>query len=161
MNEFIGKSVFFTPIIIKIHNKMPRGPKKKSAEAIVAPEPVEEKTEAVAPASVEGPEFKSAEKVEVETTKDVPPAAAKKQRKKRASPSDKTEEPKKKRSKNVFMFYCEENRSRVKQENPGMSVTDIAKKLGEEWKNLSETDQEPYKEKARIAKEEFESQKAE
>ena len=126
---------------------MPRGVKKEKEvkktevveEKLAEPEKIEVKDE---PAVVETVEV--VEKV-------------KKARKKRTTKTAEDGEPKKKRSKNVFMFFCEDNRARVKQDNPEFSVTEIAKKLGEEWQALDETKKQPYIEKAAKAKEEFEA----
>lgn len=85
------------------------------------------------------------------------PFSEKKVRKKRAPKSDDPQP--KKRSKNSFMFFCEDNRARIKETYAPISVTEIAKKLGEEWKELTEELRQPYVDKAQKAKEEFASGK--
>ena len=52
--------------------------------------------------------------------------------------------PKKKRAKNAFMFYSEHNRQRVKAQFELNGVAEVAKKLGEEWRGLSDDDKKPY-----------------
>lgn len=81
------------------------------------------------------------------------PSFEKKVRKKRAPKGDDPQP--KKRSKNSFMFFCEDNRARIKETYAPISVTEIAKKLGEEWKELTEELRQPYVDKAQKAKEEF------
>ena len=56
------------------------------------------------------------------------------------------------------MFFSNENRERVKEENPGCSFGDVGKFLGEEWRGLSSSEKKVYekmnsKDKARYTKE--------
>eukprot|EP00546_Thalassionema_frauenfeldii_P012686 CAMPEP_0178912002 /NCGR_PEP_ID=MMETSP0786-20121207/10015_1 /TAXON_ID=186022 /ORGANISM="Thalassionema frauenfeldii, Strain CCMP 1798" /LENGTH=73 /DNA_ID=CAMNT_0020584525 /DNA_START=94 /DNA_END=315 /DNA_ORIENTATION=- len=44
-----------------------------------------------------------------------------------------------------FMLFCKEHRPTVKEENPDMKFGDIAKKLGEMWRALSDKEKEEYK----------------
>lgn len=131
---------------------MPRGVKKdtKKNDVVAEPEP-----------KIEEPEKAEANNEPAVVVEDVPAEVVEKVKKPRKKRTAKTTEdsnpPKKKRSKNVFMFFCEDNRARVKQENPDISVTEIAKKLGEEWQALDPAKKEPYLEKAAKAKEEFEA----
>lgn len=46
---------------------------------------------------------------------------------------------------NAFMVFSKENRQAVKDENPEASVTEVAKILGEKWRNLSEEEKSQYK----------------
>lgn len=46
-----------------------------------------------------------------------------------------------KRSKSAYMFFCEEMRSKVKEENPDMKATEITSELGLRWKELKEKGQ--------------------
>ncbi|EAY08175.1 HMG box family protein [Trichomonas vaginalis G3] len=55
--------------------------------------------------------------------------------------------------KSPYIFFCQEKRPQVKEENPGIAFGDIAKKLGEMWKNLSEEEKKPYMEMAEKDKE--------
>ncbi|EAX98410.1 HMG box family protein [Trichomonas vaginalis G3] len=51
-----------------------------------------------------------------------------------------------------YIIFSKEKRPQVKAENPGISFGDIAKKLGEMWKNMSEEEKKPYIEKAEAEK---------
>ena len=51
---------------------------------------------------------------------------------------------KKKRAKNAFMYFSQENRSKVKAEYELKSVADVAKKLGEQWRELTDDGKAPY-----------------
>ncbi|EAY03627.1 HMG box family protein [Trichomonas vaginalis G3] len=51
-----------------------------------------------------------------------------------------------------YILFCKEKRPQVKADNPGIAFGDIAKKLGEMWKNLSEEEKKPYIEKAEAEK---------
>eukprot|EP00042_Codosiga_hollandica_P050858 m.616744 g.616744 ORF g.616744 m.616744 type:complete len:68 (+) comp58169_c0_seq4:175-378(+) len=42
------------------------------------------------------------------------------------------------------MLWLAANRERIKAENPGIKVTDIAKKGGEVWKTLSADEKETF-----------------
>merc|ERR1719240_1413442 len=62
-----------------------------------------------------------------------------------------------KRPLSAFMFFSNENRERVKEENPGCSFGDVGKFLGEEWRGLSSSEKKDYeqlnsKDKARYTK---------
>lgn len=43
-----------------------------------------------------------------------------------------------KRPNTAFMIYMQENREKIKTDNPGISFTDIAKKAGEIWKEMTD-----------------------
>jgi high mobility group protein B1 len=51
-------------------------------------------------------------------------------------------------------------RSNILQENPDMSVTEVAKEAGVRWKNLSSDDKAPYEEQAREDKERYKREMA-
>ena len=58
----------------------------------------------------------------------------------------------------AFMYFSNEVRDKIRKENPDMKLTDVSKKIGEQWKALSEEDKKPYnvkaeKDKIRAAKE--------
>lgn len=53
-----------------------------------------------------------------------------------------------KRGMNGFMFYVQDNRLRVKENNPDFKAVDITKKLGEEWRGLNEKQKAPYQKKS-------------
>ncbi|XP_053449146.1 high mobility group protein B3-like [Nycticebus coucang] len=54
-----------------------------------------------------------------------------------------------------FLFYSE-FRPKIKSTNPGISIGDVAKKLGEMWNNLSDSKKQPYITKAAKLKEKYE-----
>lgn len=87
-----------------------------------------------------------------------------------------------KRGLSAYMFFANDNREKVREENPGISfgktrafntithagdlvwltfpVGQVGKMLGERWKNLSDTDRRPYDEKAAADKKRYEEEKA-
>lgn len=60
-----------------------------------------------------------------------------------------------KRPLNAYMLFSQANRDEIKEENPTASIGEIAKILGQEWKELSPEDKEPYASQAAAAKEEY------
>ncbi|KAL8946687.1 MAG: hypothetical protein Q9222_006953 [Ikaeria aurantiellina] len=65
-----------------------------------------------------------------------------------------------KRGLSAYMFFANENRESVREENPGISFGQVGKVLGEKWKALSEKQREPYEAKAATDKARYESEKA-
>ena len=65
-----------------------------------------------------------------------------------------------KRPTSAYFFFMQENRERVKAENPNISFGQIGKKMGEMWANLSATEKKPYDAKAKEDKERYEKEKA-
>lgn len=59
-------------------------------------------------------------------------------------------------SSSAFFVFCSDHRPRIKEENPGISIGDIAKKLGELWAAQSSKDKAPYEAKAAKLKEKYE-----
>ncbi|XP_057517531.1 FACT complex subunit SSRP1-like [Amaranthus tricolor] len=57
-----------------------------------------------------------------------------------------------------FMFFSQAERENTKKENPGIMFTDIAKALGEKWRNMSAEEKEPYEAKARADKKRYNDQ---
>ncbi|XP_045836467.1 LOW QUALITY PROTEIN: high mobility group protein B3-like [Meles meles] len=47
-----------------------------------------------------------------------------------------------------FFLFCSEFHPKIKSINPGISNGDVAKKLGEMWNNLRDTEKQPYNSKA-------------
>jgi hypothetical protein len=66
-----------------------------------------------------------------------------------------------KKSKNAFMIFTAANREQVKADNPDIKPTDISKKMGEMWADLTDEDKEEYVEEAEKLKEEYLVKKAE
>uniref|UniRef100_A0A672HTD2 High mobility group protein B2 n=1 Tax=Salarias fasciatus TaxID=181472 RepID=A0A672HTD2_SALFA len=83
----------------------------------------------------------------------VPPKGAKKAKKKKDPNAPK-------RPPSAFFVFCSEFRPKVKEEYPGISIGDIAKKLGEKWSTLSAKDKGPYEAKAGKLKEKYEKVRA-
>ncbi|KAL9130882.1 MAG: hypothetical protein Q9217_001032 [Psora testacea] len=65
-----------------------------------------------------------------------------------------------KRGLSAYMFFANENRDSVREENPGISFGQVGKVLGERWKALNATQRTPYEAKAKADKERYESEKA-
>uniref|UniRef100_A0A8C2S496 High mobility group protein B1 n=1 Tax=Capra hircus TaxID=9925 RepID=A0A8C2S496_CAPHI len=53
----------------------------------------------------------------------------------------------------AFFLFCSEYRPKIKGEHPGLSIGDVAKKLGEMWNNTAVDDKQPYEKKAAKLKE--------
>uniref|UniRef100_A0A8D1A0B2 High mobility group protein B1 n=1 Tax=Sus scrofa TaxID=9823 RepID=A0A8D1A0B2_PIG len=58
-----------------------------------------------------------------------------------------------KRPPSAFFLFCSEYRPKIKGEHPGLSIGDVAKKLGEMWNNTAADDKQPYEKKAAKLKE--------
>ncbi|GKZ18797.1 non-histone chromosomal protein 6 [Aspergillus brasiliensis] len=65
-----------------------------------------------------------------------------------------------KRGLSAYMFFANENREKVREENPGISFGQVGKMLGERWKALKDADRRPYEEKAAADKKRYEDEKA-
>ncbi|XP_007235469.2 high mobility group protein B1a [Astyanax mexicanus] len=61
-----------------------------------------------------------------------------------------------KRPPSAFFIFCAEYRPKVKEETPGLSIGDVAKKLGEMWNKTSAEEKQPYEKKAAKLKEKYE-----
>lgn len=60
-----------------------------------------------------------------------------------------------KRPPSAFFLFCADFRSKVKGENPGLTIGDTAKKLGEMWNSSSAENKQPYEKKAAKLKEKY------
>ncbi|CAO2624585.1 High mobility group protein B1 (Fragment) [Lemmus lemmus] len=58
-----------------------------------------------------------------------------------------------KRPPSAFYLFCSEYRPKIKGEHPGLSIDDVAKKLGEMWNNTD--NKQPYGKKAAELKERY------
>lgn len=85
----------------------------------------------------------------------VPPAGAKKGKKKKKKDPNAPKKPP-----SAFLIFTSEHREKIKVDNPGISITDIAKKFGEMWKKMSTTDKAPYEAKYAKLKEKYEMEVA-
>ncbi|KAJ5211631.1 Non-histone chromosomal protein 6 [Penicillium cinerascens] len=65
-----------------------------------------------------------------------------------------------KRGLSAYMFFANDNRDKVREENPGISFGQVGKKLGDKWKALTESERKPYDEKAATDKKRYEEEKA-
>ncbi|ATZ55246.1 hypothetical protein BCIN_11g05240 [Botrytis cinerea B05.10] len=83
-----------------------------------------------------------------------PKRAAKKTEKKKKDPNAP------KRGLSAYMFFANEQRDNVREENPGISFGQVGKVLGERWKALNEKQRGPYEESAAKDKKRYEEEKA-
>ncbi|KAL7567414.1 hypothetical protein ACA910_021377 [Epithemia clementina (nom. ined.)] len=60
-----------------------------------------------------------------------------------------------KRAQNAFMYFSQEMRPKLKQEDPDMAMTDVGKKLGQLFRELSASEKEKYERKAENDKERY------
>jgi len=61
-----------------------------------------------------------------------------------------------KRPPSAFFVFCSDHRPKIKEDNPGISIGDIAKKLGVMWSTQTPKDKQPYEAKAGKLKEKYE-----
>ncbi|XP_023655089.1 high mobility group protein B2a [Paramormyrops kingsleyae] len=61
-----------------------------------------------------------------------------------------------KRPPSAFFVFCSEHRPKVKSDHPGISIGDVAKKLGEMWAKQTSKDKAPFEQKAAKLKEKYE-----
>ncbi|KAF4777792.1 HMG box protein [Colletotrichum scovillei] len=64
-----------------------------------------------------------------------------------------------KRGLSAYMFFANEQRENVREENPGISFGQVGKILGERWKALNEKQRGPYEAKAATDKKRYEDEK--
>nr|AAR08136.1 high mobility group box protein HMGB2 [Suberites domuncula] len=95
------------------------------------------------------------ERYDREMAEYVPPDDGEKSKKKKQK--DKT---KPKRSLTAFLFFCSEERPKMKEKNPGSSVGDLAKLLGAKWKGMSEDDKQPFSDMAQDDKDRYNDEMA-
>jgi len=65
-----------------------------------------------------------------------------------------------KRGLSAYMFFANEQREKVREDNPGIKFGEVGKLLGEKWKALSDKQRAPYEAKAATDKKRYEEQKA-
>ncbi|MEQ2296387.1 FACT complex subunit ssrp1, partial [Ameca splendens] len=66
-----------------------------------------------------------------------------------------------KRPMSAYMLWLNSSRERIKAENPGISITEISKKAGEMWRQLSKNEKEEWEIKAGDAKKQYDKLKKE
>ncbi|XP_051537255.1 high mobility group protein B3-like [Myxocyprinus asiaticus] len=54
-----------------------------------------------------------------------------------------------------FFLFCGEHRSSIKVQNPSLGIGDVAKRLGEMWSNLSDSEKQPFLSKANKLKDKY------
>jgi hypothetical protein len=64
-----------------------------------------------------------------------------------------------KRGLSAYMFFANEQRENVREENPGVTFGQVGKILGERWKALTEKQRAPYEAKAAADKKRYEDEK--
>ncbi|KAF3840947.1 hypothetical protein F7725_006809 [Dissostichus mawsoni] len=64
-----------------------------------------------------------------------------------------------KRPPSAFFVFCAEYRPKVKEESPGLTIGDTAKRLGEMWNGTASEDKQPFEKKAAKLKEKYEKVK--
>uniref|UniRef100_A0A8C2Z9Z1 High mobility group protein B2 n=1 Tax=Cyclopterus lumpus TaxID=8103 RepID=A0A8C2Z9Z1_CYCLU len=64
-----------------------------------------------------------------------------------------------KRPPSAFFIFCAEYRPKVKGETPGLTIGDVAKRLGEMWNGTASEDKQPFEKKAAKLKEKYEKVK--
>lgn len=64
-----------------------------------------------------------------------------------------------KRGLSAYMFFANEQRENVREENPGVSFGQVGKILGERWKALNDKQRAPYLAKAAADKKRYEDEK--
>ncbi|XP_042355079.1 high mobility group protein B1a [Plectropomus leopardus] len=65
-----------------------------------------------------------------------------------------------KRPPSAFFIFCSEYRPKVKGETPGLSIGDVARRLGEMWNGTASEDKQPFERKAAKLKEKYEREVA-
>lgn len=64
-----------------------------------------------------------------------------------------------KKPKSGFMFFSQERRKTLKDEQPGLSITDASKVIGAEWRKLTDEEKKPYDESASKDRERYRKEK--
>ena len=88
----------------------------------------------------------------------------KKKEKKAGEPSEKKPKKKKmtklpgqpKKNQSAYFLWMNENREKIKKDNPGLSMTDMTKKAGEIWREMN--DKSKWNEKAEVDKKRYEKE---
>ncbi|KND01708.1 FACT complex subunit POB3 [Spizellomyces punctatus DAOM BR117] len=86
-----------------------------------------------------------------------------------AKKEDKSKQPAKKKAKkdaaapkknvSAFLLFCKDKRPEVMDENPGLSITEASKKLGELWKSITPDEKKKYDNLASEDKERYERER--
>ncbi|KAI4763352.1 hypothetical protein E4T52_08029 [Aureobasidium sp. EXF-3400] len=65
-----------------------------------------------------------------------------------------------KRGLSAYMFFANETRGRVREDNPGITFGDVGKVVGEKWKSLNEKQKAPFEAMAAAEQKRYEEEKA-
>ncbi|KAF2006974.1 Non-histone chromosomal protein 6, partial [Amniculicola lignicola CBS 123094] len=65
-----------------------------------------------------------------------------------------------KRGLSAYMFFANDQRDKVREDNPGIKFGEVGKLLGEKWKALTVDQRKPYEKKAAEDKKRYETEKA-
>uniref|UniRef100_A0A0D6R3Y0 HMG box domain-containing protein n=1 Tax=Araucaria cunninghamii TaxID=56994 RepID=A0A0D6R3Y0_ARACU len=87
------------------------------------------------------------------------PKAAKSKTKTRGEKKKQKDPNAPKRGLSAYMFYANENRERVRTENPNITFGQVGKVLGEEWKGLTDEKKSKYQKMAADDKARYEREK--
>lgn len=60
-----------------------------------------------------------------------------------------------KRPLSTFFLFSQDERPKIKKDNPSLSVADIAKVIGERWRSIGDDKKRQYEERARQEKERY------
>lgn len=63
-----------------------------------------------------------------------------------------------KRGLSAFMFFCQAQRPKIKEENPSLAVTEVAKILGEKWGKVTPSEKKVFEEQAAQDKKRYEQE---
>jgi hypothetical protein len=66
-----------------------------------------------------------------------------------------------KRPLSTFFLFSQDERPKIKKDNPSLSVADIAKLIGERWRSIGDDKKRQYEERARQEKERYDREVAE
>jgi hypothetical protein len=66
-----------------------------------------------------------------------------------------------KRPLSTFFLFSQDERPKIKKDNPSLSVADIAKLIGERWRSIGDDKKRQYEERARTEKERYDREVAE
>jgi hypothetical protein len=72
---------------------------------------------------------------------------------------DKGDSGKAKRPPSAYLLFSMEKRPELQAANPNLKLPDISKKLGAQWKALSDSEKKPYEDKAAKQKAAYDAQK--
>lgn len=93
--------------------------------------------------------------------KEVKPRAAKVEKAEKVTKTKKAKDPDApKRPLSAYMFFSQDQRATVKEDNPDATFGDLGKLLGAKWKEMSDSEKKPYTAKAEADKVRYESAKA-